>query len=278
MGRFPFIKAPGVIAEKTHSRQPKGVQMLMSNQFRNILAVCLLIFFAKPILTNVQADSILEVGQFSVSAPKDQISEHWQPLTFKKIENHTTYELVEKNGKTVIKAESKASASGLIREISIDLGKYPWIAWSWKVENIFEKGDVTQKEGDDYPARIYITFVYDPDRLSFFERVKYKAASLFYGQNPPHAAINYIWASKAPVGTILPNPYTDRVKMIVVESGGENIGVWQNEKRNVYKDYENAFGEKPPMISGVAIMTDSDDTGESAVAYYGDILFMAEPR
>jgi hypothetical protein len=120
---------------------------------------------------------------------------------------------------------------------------------------------VTQKKGDDYPARIYITFEYDPDKLSFFEKTKYQAARLIYGQYPPHAAINYIWESKAPRETIVPNPYTDRVKMIVVESGDEYAGVWREEQRNIYEDYKKAFGEEPPMISGVAIMTDSDNTG-----------------
>ncbi len=64
----------------------------------------------------------------------------------------------------------------------------------------------------------------------------------------------------------------------MVESGEEKTGMWRKEKRNVYNDYQKAFGEQPPMISGIAIMTDSDDTGQSAVAYYGDIFFLAQPR
>jgi hypothetical protein len=75
------------------------------------------------------------------------------------------------------------------------------------------------------------------------------------------------------MGTIVPNPYTDRVKMIVVESGEAKLHQWVNEERNIYEDYKKAFGEEPPMISGVAIMTDTDNTGETAIAYYGDILF-----
>ena len=93
---------------------------------------------------------------------------------------------------------------------------------------------------------------------------------------PLLGAINYIWESKAPVGTIVPNPYTDRVKMFVVETGSAKVNQWANEERNVYEDYKKAFGEEPPMISGVAIMTDTDNTGESAIAYYGDIIFKKE--
>ena len=61
--------------------------------------------------------------------------------------------------------------------------------------------------------------------------------------------------------------------MIVVESGEAKLNQWVNEERNIYEDYKKAFGEEPPMISGFAIMTDTDNTGESATAYYGDIVF-----
>jgi len=106
------------------------------------------------------------------------------------------------------------------------------------------------------------------------DKAKYETVRLLYGQYPPLAAINYIWESKASKGTVVPNPYTEQAKMIVVESGTERLNQWVNEERNVYEDYKKAFGEEPPLISGVAIMTDTDNTGESATAYYGDIVFM----
>ncbi len=144
---------------------------------------------------------------------------------------------------------------------------------SWKISNILQKADVHTKEGDDYPARLYITFEYDSSRVGFFEKFKFDTIRLFYGRYPPLAALNYIWESKAPVGTIIPNAYTSRVRMIVVESGPEKLNEWVHEERNIYEDYRKAFGEDPPTISGVAIMTDTDNTGESATAYYGDIVF-----
>jgi hypothetical protein len=66
--------------------------------------------------------------------------------------------------------------------------------------------------------------------------------------------------------------------IVVIESGKEKLNKWVIEKRNIYADYKNAFKDEPPMISGVAIMTDTDDTGESATAYYGDILFRRNQR
>ena len=220
-----------------------------------------------------QPAEVIEVGKFSGEAVGNILPAGWKPLTFKKIERHTAYTLVKEGNTIVVKAVAEASASGLVREIKINPKEYPIVQWSWKVSNILKKGDVHRKEGDDYPARIYITFEYDPGKLGFFEKTKYEMIKLLYGQYPPIGAINYIWESKAPEGTMVPNPYTDRVMMIVVESGEAKLNQWVSEKRNLYEDYRKAFSKEPPMISGVAIMTDTDNTGESAVAYYGNIVF-----
>lgn len=220
-----------------------------------------------------QSPPVIEVGKFSAGEAGNSLPANWKPLIFKKIERHTIYTLVKDGDTVVIKAVAEASASGLTREIKINPKEYPFVQWRWKVNNILKKGDVHRKDGDDYPARLYITFEYDPSKLGFFEKAKYEMIRLLYGEYPPLAAINYIWESKAPIGTMVPNPYTDRVMMIVVESGETKLNQWMSEERNVYEDYKKTFGKEPPMISGVAIMTDTDNTGESAAAYYGDIVF-----
>lgn len=223
------------------------------------------------IAADLQED--LVVGPFSSLTAGSDEPPGWEPLVFKKIEQHTRYELVTDEGVVVVKAASMAAASGLIRKIQIDPMEYPLVEWRWKVGNILQKGDVTKKEGDDYPARIYITFAYDPSKLSFGNRVKYKTAKLLYGEYPPTGAINYIWGNHAVIDAIVPNPYTDRAMMIAVDSGEEKINQWVTQRRNLLEDYRKAFETDPPMISGVAIMTDTDNTGESATAYYGDIVF-----
>ncbi len=241
---------------------------------RAIIIPALLIYFlTSPLTIRAQSQAIIEVGKFSATAVGDALPPGWKPLTFKKIERHTTYALVKDNDAVVVKAVAEASASGLTREIKINPKEYPIVKWRWKVSNILKNGDVHQKKGDDYPARIYITFEYDSSKLSFLEKGKYEAIRLFYGQYPPLGAINYIWESKAPIGTMVPNPFTDRVMMFVVETGSSKLNQWVNEERNIFEDYKKAFGQEPPMISGIAIMTDTDNTGESATAYYGDILF-----
>ncbi|MBA2485432.1 MAG: DUF3047 domain-containing protein [Nitrospira sp.] len=216
---------------------------------------------------------MLEIGTFSAATAGGSWPDGWKSLTFPKIPQHTTYSLVKDGEQIVVKAASLASSSGLTREVQVDPKGFPVIQWRWKVSNILKAGDVAKKAGDDYPARIYVTFQYDSAKVGLFGKAKYEAAKLIYGRYPPLGAINYIWESRTPVGTVAPNPFTDQVQMIVVESGSTKLNTWLTEERNVYEDYQRAFGEEPPMISGVAIMTDTDNTGEAAEAYYGDIVF-----
>ena len=238
-----------------------------------VLAGTMGVVLALPWVLHAQAGSTLDVGKFSAVSEGAALPDGWKPLTFKKIEKHTVYTMVRDGDTVAVKAVSEASSSGLTREIKINLKEYPIVQWRWKVANILKNGDVSKKEGDDYPARIYITFEYDADKVGFFKKAQYETVKLLYGQYPPLGAINYIWESKAPKGTVASNPYAEQVKMIVVESGAAGLNQWVSEERNVYEDYKKAFGGEPPMISGVAIMTDTDNTGESATAYYGDIVF-----
>lgn len=235
-----------------------------------LLPVCLLIWSE---LIHAQSPGYLEIGKFSASKTDENLPDGWKPLTFSRIKRHTDYSLVAVDGAVVVKAVSDQSASGLTRAISIDPAKYPVIQWQWKVDNILQKGNPTSKDGDDYPARIYITFALDPDRAGQLERLKHEAARLIYGQDIPYRAISYIWGSNSQPGSMIANPYTDRVMMFVIEAGDEKLQQWVTEERNILEDYKNAFGEEPAVISGVAIMTDTDNTREFAIAWYGDIVF-----
>ncbi len=218
--------------------------------------------------------AMLHAGAFSQASVEDRLPEGWEEMTFRGL-SPTQYELVEKDGRVVVRARSEQSSSGLILRKEIDLAEYPVIEWTWKVENIMEKGDVFSKDGDDYPARIYVIFDYDLGNLSWTKRTMIRLLRRFYGEVPARA-LNYIYANHAEKGTVVENPYSDLVKMIVVDSGDDHIGKWRTYRRNIYEDYMDIYGEEPPPVAGIAIMTDSDDTGESAVAYFGDIFFYRE--
>ncbi|MBO6525212.1 MAG: DUF3047 domain-containing protein [Balneolaceae bacterium] len=185
----------------------------------------------------------------------------------------TKYTLVESDDRLAIKAESMNSASGLVYKVDIDPEEFPIIEWSWKVKEVLKDGNYATKKGDDYPARIYITFDYDKSNLKLGDRIKYSFIKTFTSYPIPLRAINYIWANKAEKETIAPNAYTDWVYMVAVRTGNGDSGDWVTEVRNIYEDYKKAFGEAPPRISGVAIMSDSDNTKGASEAYYGDIEF-----
>lgn len=222
---------------------------------------------------HVRAQDEIKVGQFSLAQEGDTSMPDWEPLYFKKIPAHTAYSLVKSQDTVVVQAASNSAASGLTRKITIDPQQYPVIEWRWKVDNVIQKSDVRRKSGDDYAARIYITFAYDADKIGLGRKIKYKTAQLLFGNDTPAGALSYIWENKTTKDTLVDNPYTDFVKMIVVENSASPVGEWVTKQRNIYEDYRRAFGEEPPMISGIAIMTDTDNTGESAIAYYGDIVF-----
>src|ERR1700752_4297912 len=87
----------------------------------------------------------------------------------------------------------------------------------------------------------------------------------------PYATLMYIWENRAPTGTVITSTHTGRIKMIVVESGEANVGAWDYVTRNLYEDYKSAFGEEPKQVRWIGVMTDTDNTGKSTRAFYGDI-------
>jgi len=215
------------------------------------------------------------VLRFEPAGESGAVALGWEALTFKKIERRTRYAVVADGGGHVLRAESEASASGLYRSLDLDPRVYRVLTWRWKIDNVLVKGDAQRKQGDDYPARIYVAFRYDPATATTWERLRYGAIKLLYGRYPPRHVINYIWDNRLPVGTAIDNAYTDRAKMIVVESGAALVGRWVAEERDVYADYKRLFAAEPPAIEGIAVMTDTDDTGERAVAHYGTITLRA---
>lgn len=253
------------------------MKLLPNKRSLGLLLLALSFFFIFPCMGSYSAhgdEPMLYVGHFSSMAAGNQFSDGWEPLYFKKIQSHTRYQLVNaENGIVVVKAESLGSASGMTKKITIDPVKYPILNWRWKVLNQIRGSDPRTKTGSDYPARLYITFHFDPANASFFEKLRHKTASLFYGQKTPLAAITYVWASDTLEDTYYSSPYTDKVKIIVLQKGSKNIGRWVTQERNIVEDFKMVFGDIPPAISAIAIMSDTDNTGTSATAFYGDIVF-----
>lgn len=177
----------------------------------------------------------------------------WQTKSFA---GETRYALVEDQGLRVLRADSDGAASGLYREIAIDLKQTPVLNWSWKVDAVLAGNDERTRAGDDYPVRIYVVF---SGGLRFWRT----------------RAINYVWSGHQQIGSEWPNAFTGNARMVAVESGEGKAGGWVMYSRNVREDYRRLFRSEPGKIDAVAIMTDTDNTGQSATAWYGDIWFSA---
>ncbi len=196
------------------------------------------------------------------SADRQQISAFgkgslagWQEKSFA---GKTDYQLVRLEGEQVLQASSSASASGLFKKSSINLKKYPFLNWRWRVENRIESGDERKKSGDDYVARLYLVI----NHKYFFWK---------------SLALSYVWANKSEKGEIWNNAFAgDSVKMFALRSAEDETGLWVTEKRNVYEDLKLAFGEAISTIDAVAIMTDTDNSSSKARAYYADIFFSVD--
>lgn len=193
-------------------------------------------------------------GQTRIDVLIPATVEGWTSKTFK---GNTQYQPTLLNGTAALKAEARASASGLFREIKIDLNKTPVLNWRWYIEDTFSGNDERTKNGDDYPARIYVVI----SGGAFFWRTK---------------ALNYVWSSHQPVGTHWPNAFTGNAQMLAVTTGTPPGADWVTVKRNVRDDLKQVFGQDFKTLDVVALMTDADNTGQSVTAYYGEVYFTAE--
>ena len=193
-------------------------------------------------------------GAENVSVLRDGEVGGWEEKVFS---GKTTYDTVRIDGRAVVRATSRGTASGLFRKQRIDLEKTPILEWTWRVEGTLGDIDERTREGDDYSARVYII----------------RSDSVFFWRT---RAVNYVWASTRTVGETWPNAYTDGARHIAVRSGDEHAGRWLDERRNVRADFRALFGKDIRHIDAIAIMSDTDNSGSAALAYYGDITFRSE--
>lgn len=199
------------------------------------------------------ADSELSLGKFS-----NNDLTGWKVQSIGLMKPKTIYNFIKDNDKTVLSAHSIKSASGLIYNLNLDPKEYPTLKWSWKIDHIIKKGDEKLKDGDDFSVRVYVLFP-----RGFFSKTR---------------AICYVWANKLPKREHVVSPFTPNIITVAVDSGDELAGRWTLHQRNIYEDYRLLFGEEPPKIGAVALMTDTDNTGESTNGYYGDISLIHSPK
>lgn len=215
-------------------------------------------------------------ADFSAATPGTELPPGWQNLPVARGKLSTRYTLVADGGATVIQADSTGSASALMHDGNFDVGASPWLNWRWKVDHPVPNADNTVAAQEDAPARLVLIFDGDKSRLPLGDRTAIHLAKAVGGQELPYATLMYIWSTNGPVGSVIQNPHTDRIQMIVA-AGSDTLGQWQTFKRNVADDYQRVFHEKPGKLLAYGVLTDSDNTNSSAQAWYGDIDFKPQP-
>lgn len=228
----------------------------------------------RPILPSVAALCLAvsvadaaEIAAFSQMEP-GMVTGGWRLQTIRG-RAPAAFRIIDVDG-SVVEAIADGGVGSLVHDVNLGHGDAPTLSWRWRIDEAIDGSNVYKKSGDDFPARVYALFDYDPGRLSFGERWKLRIARLLYGQWVPAAALCYVPADDVPPGTVLPNPYSGRVRVIVVDS--ITPGEWRSFERDVTADFATAFGESPPRLAGIAIAIDTDDTGESARALFGDVV------
>jgi len=220
------------------------------------------------------ADTSLWVGRFA--APEGAIPPPWRIERLDERVPPTRYRLREWDGVWAIEAHAKQSMALLARPVEVDLDKTPVLCWRWRVEAPVATADMTRKSGDDYAARVYLSFAVAPEQLDLAARMQLLLARARYGAQVPDAALNYVWDNQHPAGTLRDNAYTDRTRMWVLRSGASQAGRWVDERRNVPADVQRAFGHRQVRLRGLAVATDTDNTSEEAVAGFADFRFVAQ--
>lgn len=181
------------------------------------------------------------------------------------------------DGARALEVRSSASMSLMARPLEVDLDATPVLCWRWRVEGTIPDADMRTRAGDDYAARVYVSFRLPPESLSLGLKAKLAVARALWGPDLPDAAINYVWDNRNPVGAEQPNAYTDRTVMVVLRSGDGDAGRWVQERRDVAADVKRLFGPKVQAVQ-LALAADTDNTGASAQAGFADLHFVPRNR
>jgi len=210
---------------------------------------------------------------FSSLSP-GELKPPWRALNIAKVKP-AEIALVADEGATVLRVRA-AAASGSAGYAVDASARGLSLAWRWKIDRVVEGADLAQKSGDDFAARVYVFFDVPPGDLPFGTRFKLKLLEILYGERLPTAAICYVWDNRHPIGTSRWNPYSERVRTVVLRSGNAEAGHWMAERRDLEADFREAFAAAAPRVSGIAAGNDTDQTGETVTAWFGD--FRLEPR
>lgn len=219
-----------------------------------------------------------EIAPFSAAKPGGELPPPWKPLTLPGVAA-PQFALVREDGATVLRSSAVAAAGTVSHALDASPAERPLLSWRWKVDRVVSGANLAEKSGDDFAARVYVFYDVPVSSLPLGARVKALLARAIWGERLPAAAICYVWDNRHAPGTSAWNPYTDRVRTVVLRSGAP--GAWARESRDLEADFRAAFGGQwtgaVPRVTGIAAGNDTDQTGEAATAWFGDFALAARP-
>lgn len=221
--------------------------------------------------SSVEIQTQEHLPKFSDQSLQNRMPSGWSFYRLAPYKKNTAYRLENYQGKTVLSANSKRSASGIAVKLRPHSPRDLWLEWEWKAIGSIPLADNTERHTDDAPLRILVAFDGNKSKLPLKEKMTFEMASMLSGQEMPYATLMYIWSGKNPVDSVVENAFTSRIKMIVVDSGWQNVGEWRKHTRDLTRDYWVAYGEPPGEVIGIALLTDTDNTKSEVRALYGDI-------
>lgn len=189
--------------------------------------------------------------------------------------NHkpTRYLPTVHQGRPAVHAHSEAGNSTLRLRLPAEGEPAPSrLSFSWFVPALNERADLRDQDIDDAVVRVIVTFDGDRGHLSVRDNMLSELANLVTGEPLPFATLMYVWDHRYPVGSVIPNPHTQRIRMLVIESGPQRLGQWVDHERDIDADYRLVFGEPPGHVMAVGVMTDSNNTGKRVSAWFGPLM------
>lgn len=194
-------------------------------------------------------------------------------------------EIVQLDGRTVLQLRSDKNYGTVSHSIGPTSGpargeEGPWtLQWQWRLNQPLPQADLRRKEGDDAPLKVCAMFDLPLERIPFLERNLLRLARSLSGEALPGATLCYVWDHQLAAGTKLPNAYTARVRLIVLDSGEGALGQWVNHERDLQADFLASFGKESPTVPpllAIVVGADTDNTGGSSLGFVGDLHLMKQ--
>ncbi|MBW0169067.1 MAG: DUF3047 domain-containing protein [Hydrogenophaga sp.] len=210
--------------------------------------------------------ALVEASARLFATPADGVP--WEPFYFPG-KRYVPFEPVQVDGRPALRVRAKSSVSILRQRFVPSLDKVGRLSFSWRVDAVSPTADLADSALADSPVRVVLAFDGDRSRWPARTHRLSEMSRLLTGEELPYATLVYVWSVKEPVGTVVVNPRTDRIRKLVLDSGTAEVGHWRNHVRDVRADFRQAFGEEPGPLRLVGLMTDTDNTESALTAWYG---------